>query len=87
MGAYARVICSRDTLWCCKAKKKFIASVAQAVLICGWPGEAFMGDLLRELDHGPAALPGARHKTMNDFLLINFSSFKQCAKPSVAPAW
>ena len=38
-----------------------IASVAQAVLICGWPGEAFMGDLLRELDHGPAALPGAHH--------------------------
>lgn len=31
----------------------------QAVLICGFPGEAFMGDLLRELDHGPAALPGA----------------------------
>ena len=30
----------------------------QAVLICGFPGEAFMGDLLRELDHGPAALPG-----------------------------
>ena len=33
----------------------------QAVLICGFPGEAFMGDLLRELDHGPAALPGAAH--------------------------
>jgi hypothetical protein len=29
----------------------------QTVLICGWREEAFMSDLLREMDHGPSALP------------------------------
>ncbi|KAK9845991.1 hypothetical protein WJX81_007900 [Elliptochloris bilobata] len=36
----------------------------EAVLICGFPGEAFMGDLLRELDHGPAALPAGSSLTL-----------------------
>ena len=30
---------------------------AQTVLICGMASEAFMSDLLREMDHGPSALP------------------------------
>ena len=30
------------------------------MLICGWGDDAFMGDLLEEMDHGPAALaPGS----------------------------
>ncbi len=30
---------------------------AQKVLVCGWGEPTFMSNLLRELDHGPAALP------------------------------
>ena len=29
----------------------------QRILVCGWGEPTFMSNLLRELDHGPAALP------------------------------
>ena len=29
----------------------------QRILVCGWGEAAFMASVLRELDHGPAALP------------------------------
>lgn len=31
--------------------------MAQKILVCGWGEPTFMSNLLRELDHGPAALP------------------------------
>ena len=36
----------------------------QAVLICGWREEAFMSDMLREMDHGPSALPAGSQLTL-----------------------
>ena len=41
----------------------------QTVLICGMASEAFMSDLLREMDHGPSALPAGSSLT-----LLNSSS-------------
>ena len=38
--------------------------VPQAVLICGWREEAFMSDMLREMDHGPSALPAGSQLTL-----------------------
>ena len=34
-----------------------VTLAVQQVLICGWREEAFMSDMLREMDHGPSALP------------------------------
>ncbi len=42
-------------VWCIRA---------QTVLICGASSEAFMSDLLREMDHGPAALPAGSSITL-----------------------
>ncbi|BDA43260.1 probable ion channel POLLUX at N-terminal half [Coccomyxa sp. Obi] len=36
----------------------------ETVLICGWREEAFMSDLLREMDHGPSALPAGSSLTL-----------------------
>ena len=36
----------------------------QTVLICGMASEAFMSDLLREMDHGPSALPAGSSLTL-----------------------
>ena len=36
----------------------------QQVLICGWREEAFMSDMLREMDHGPSALPAGSQLTL-----------------------
>lgn len=40
------------------------AACVQHVLICGWGEHIFMGDLLREFDHGPAALPPGSEITL-----------------------
>ena len=41
-----------------------ITPAVQQVLICGWREEAFMSDMLREMDHGPSALPAGSQLTL-----------------------
>ncbi len=41
-----------------------VCALPQAVLICGWREEAFMSDMLREMDHGPSALPAGSQLTL-----------------------
>ena len=41
-----------------------VTLAVQQVLICGWREEAFMSDMLREMDHGPSALPAGSQLTL-----------------------
>ena len=41
-----------------------VSLAVQQVLICGWREEAFMSDMLREMDHGPSALPAGSQLTL-----------------------
>lgn len=64
---------------------------AQAVLICGWRDEAFMSDMLREMDHGPSALPVGSQLTLfnastNVEIMARVKTRNRCCPP-LRPLW
>ena len=64
---------------------------AQAVLICGWRDEAFMSDMLREMDHGPSALPVGSQLTLfnastNVEIMARVKTRNRCCPP-LRPSW
>ena len=47
-------VSSRSMHW---RSRGLVSTALQRILVCGWGEPTFMSNLLRELDHGPAALP------------------------------